>query len=169
VGTLTIIAVTLGLDSARAAAALALHPAAAKRRLLYAVASGVFDASATLVGFVVGERVVAVLEPHLTTASTLLLAAYGVCLLLDIFEWTTHGGPWMPATLCVDNLGAGAALAGSLPVLPVTVMLGLTSFALAGVGFWAGDVVRKRIPGLAARLSGAALVAIAVLQMTGLA
>ena len=166
-GTFAIIAVTLGFDSARAAAALALHPAATNRRLRYAVAFGASDAAATLVGLVAGQRVVAALESHLTTASALLLAAYGACVLLGVFERTPHGGLWMPATLSIDNLGAGAALAGSIPVLPATVLLGVTSFALAGLGFRAGEVVRKRVPGSAARLSGVALLAIAVLQLAG--
>lgn len=166
-GTLAVVAVTLGLDSARAAAALALHPAAAGRAVRYGLAFGAFDGLASLVGFIAGERVVGALEPHLRVAGALLLAAYGVWLVLEPFEWTPRGGLWVPAALSLDNLGAGVVLAGSAPAYAVAALLGASSCMLAGLGFWAGELVRTRVPSYAARLGGVALLAIAGLQTAG--
>jgi len=49
------------------------------------------------------------LEPRVRIASSLLVAAYGVWLLLAPFERTLHAQLWMPAALSLDNLGAGVA------------------------------------------------------------
>jgi putative Mn2+ efflux pump MntP len=166
-GALTIIAVTLGLDSARAAAALGLRPALAKRRTRYALAFGVFDGSASLVGLFAGGRLVGALEPHLRIASALLLTTYGIWLMFEPLELPSHGGMWVPAALSLDNLGAGVALAGSAPALTIAALLGATSCLLAGLGFWTGEIVRRWIPNYAARLSGAGLLAIAGLQLAG--
>jgi putative Mn2+ efflux pump MntP len=133
----------------------------------YALAFGTFDGLTSLVGLIVGGRVIGALEPHLRIASALLLAIYGVWLVLEPFEWTPHGELWVPAALSLDNLGAGVVLAGSVPACPVALLLGATSCLPAGVGLWAGELVRTWVPRYAARLSGAALVAIAVLQMEG--
>jgi putative Mn2+ efflux pump MntP len=166
-GTLALVAVTLGLDSARAAAALALHPAVEGRRARYALAFGAFDGLASLVGLLAGGRVVDALEPHIRIAGSLLLAAYGLWLVVEPFEWTPQGGLWLPATLSLDNLGAGLVLAGPVPVFPVAVFLGATSCMLAGFGFWAGELVRTRVPSYAERLSGVALLTIAIAQAAG--
>ena len=118
-------------------------------------------------GFITGGRVVGALEPHLRVAGALLLPAYGPWLVLEPLEWP-RGGLWVPAALSLDNLSAGVVLAGSAPAHAVAALLGVTSCTLAGLGFWAAELVHRRVPGYAARLAGVALLAIALLQAAGI-
>ena len=76
-GVLGVVAVALGLDSARASAALALQPATAGRGLRYALAFGVFDGAASLAGLLAGGSLLTALEPRVRVAGALVLAAYG--------------------------------------------------------------------------------------------
>jgi putative Mn2+ efflux pump MntP len=164
-GALGVVAVTLGLDSARASAALALHPASAAHGLRVALAFGVFDGVASLAGLLAGGSLVDALEPRVRTAGALVLAAYALWLVLQPREWAPRGGGtllWVPAALSLDNLGAGVVLAGVGPPYVIAALLGLTSCILAVVGFAAGAFVRAHVPGSTAQIGGAALLAIAV-------
>jgi putative Mn2+ efflux pump MntP len=167
---LAIVAVTLGLDSARASATLALTESA-RARVRLALAFGAFDGAASLAGLLAGGSILATLEPRLRVAGALALACYGAWLALDI-EKKPRVPPstWIvvPAALSLDNVGAGIALAGSgtSPYL-LAALLGSTSCLLAGAGFALGGLVRPRLPVSPARLGGLALLAIAVSQGVG--
>ena len=106
------------------------------------------------------------LEPRVCIASYVLVAAYGVWLLLAPFERTPHAELWVAAALSLDNLAAGVALAASGGALLAVAVVALTSCALAAIGFCAGEAVRTHVPG-AARVGGVAVFAVAVAQGAG--
>jgi putative Mn2+ efflux pump MntP len=128
------------------------------------LAFGAFDGVASLAGLVAGGLIVGALEPRARVIGAMLLAIYGLWLAVEPFERTLGAQLWVPAVLSVDNFGAGVALAGSWPAFAVAALLGVTSAALATLGFWAGGLVRARVPEPAARVSGVLLLAIAVSQ-----
>jgi putative Mn2+ efflux pump MntP len=169
-GVLGVVAVALGLDSARASAALALQPATAGRGLRCALAFGVFDGAASLAGLLAGGSLLTALEPRVRVAGALVLAAYALWLVLQPAEFASHDVRtlvWVPAVLSLDNLGAGVVLAGAGSPYVIAALLGLTSCVLAAAGFAAGAFVRARLPASTARVCGAVLLAVAVMQAAG--
>ena len=163
-----VVALSLGLDSARASAALALRPGVAGRTRRYALAFGTCDGLASYVGVLLGGSLVGALEPEIRLVCAALLAAYGVWLLLDPFEWTPSTAIWVPAVLSLDNLGAGVVLAGAGPAWAVAAFLGATSCALAAVGFATAQFVRTRLRISTARVAGVALLVLAATQASAL-
>ena len=83
------------------------------------------------------------LEPRVCIASYVLVAAYGVWLLLAPFERTPHAELWVAAALSLDNLAAGVALAASGGALFAVAVVALTSCALAAIGFCAGEACER--------------------------
>jgi putative Mn2+ efflux pump MntP len=119
------------------------------------------------VGFLAGGRVVGALDPHLRVAGALLLAAFGIWLVLEPLAWTPRGGLWAPVALSLGSLGVGVVLAGPALAHAVAALLGATSCTRARLGSWAGEFVRPPVPSFAARLAGVALLSIAHLQTAG--
>lgn len=164
---LFVVAVTLGLDSARASAVLALQPGSSGRAVRLALAFGACDGAASFVGLTAGAPFVAAVEPRVRLVGALLLGLYGLWLALEPLERPSRTLVWIPVALSLDNLGAGIALAGAGPAWAVAALLGAASCMLAALAFWAGGLVRTRVPPFAPQLGGVALLAIAASQATG--
>ena len=159
---------TLGLDSLRVCCALGLQPLSAQARTRIAVAFGVCDGLAVIIGLAVGSTIIAV-DQYVQAAAWLFLAAYGAWLVWRVPEQSIGPrGLWLPVVLSLDNLTAGLALSGSTaaPLLSALV-IGSMSGVMATVGLFAGRLVRNALPVRAHRLGGLALVGIAFAQAVG--
>jgi putative Mn2+ efflux pump MntP len=165
---LIVMCVSLGLDSLRVAATIGLG-AALRHRVELAVAFGVCDGVASLVGLVAGHAVATVSSGiHIVSA-----AAIGVCAVWLLFhgDGPPSGGRALllvPVALSLDNLVAGVAM-GSVGVPAVTALvLGATSAAMAAVGVSIGTVVRQRLHRDTSRVSGFLLLVMAGAHGLGL-
>jgi putative Mn2+ efflux pump MntP len=164
---LFLVAIGLGLDSARAAAALAMSISAQRRAFRYVLALGLFDGAAGFVGSVAGSAFINAIEPGAHVISAALLAAFALWLVMQPADRSFPGGLVLPFALSLDNLAAGVVLVRFAPPYAIGVLLAVTSFALAATGWWAGRVMRGSVPAFVTRCAGVSLIAFAAWEALG--
>ena len=147
-----LLGVALGLDSFRVGIALGALPSRIRAPAV-ALAFGLCDGIAPLVGAVVGEGISTLLGPSLDLLGPAVIAAYGLYLAATAL-WSPDSevpaASWLflglPLTLSVDNLvvGVGAGAAG-IPILLTAVVLGGISGLMAYLGLRLGSAARARV------------------------
>lgn len=169
--TLLLLGLTLSLDSFRVSlglGALKLRPA---RQAQIALAFGLCDALAPLVGLLVGQTLVehtGAWVEHLGPAVLCLYGAYVIYVARrcegkgadEDVRWMVFG---LPLSMSLDNLVAGASL-GMLgfPVLLSVAVIGAMSALMSLAGLWAGRVAVNFLRVRTEMLGGAALILIAL-------
>jgi putative Mn2+ efflux pump MntP len=162
-------ALLLGLDSLRASAGLASAGLAGERPLRLALAFGVCEAAAPIVGVATGRSVLHRLDGVADYVGPVVLITCAVCVLsaenptrlLKRRDWALVAG--LPLILGLDNLVAGAALGVyGVPVLAAALVLGAVSCVLALVGLAIGRTIASRLEPRLEFAGPAVLVLIAV-------
>ncbi len=166
------LSLSLGLDSLRVAAAIGLRPSR-RYGLQLALAFGICDGLASLLGLLLGQAVVDTVAPGSQIVSAVALGVCGAWFLVARPDTPPLGRAMLlvPVALSLDNLAAGLAL-GSAGVPAITaVVLCVASAAMAGVGLGIGarlrDHLGTRLRGRLGRLSGVLLLAMAGAQGVG--
>jgi manganese efflux pump family protein len=159
-----LLGMALGLDSFRASLALGTMRPSVGRQLRLALAFGLCDGVAPLVGLALGPTLRDLLSAWAGVLGPALLAGYGIysCVMprdpgdADSDGWIALG---IPLFLSLDNLVAGFAL-GMLrwSILPSAVAIGAISGLMSLAGFRCGALVGRVVPVRAERICGAALV-----------
>lgn len=161
----------LSLDNFRSSVAIGTIPFGLRRAVQIAVVFGVWDAVAPLVGGVLGHYVGALLGPIADYVGPAILGIYGLYLLVGAVRkpapdeidqpWVTLFG--MPLSLSVDNLlaGTGLGILGFSPVIPA-VVFGVMTAVMSLAGLCIGRFVGRLIPVRSDIVSGASLVAAAI-------
>jgi putative Mn2+ efflux pump MntP len=164
---LLLVALSLGLDSARAAAALALNTSVRRGAFRYILALGLCDGAATLLGATLGSTFINSIEPGVQIVSAALLGVLALWLIIDPADLPFRGGLVLPLALSLDNLAAGVVLVRFAPPYQVGVLCAVTSFALGAAGWWAGRALRARVSPLVTRWAGVSLIALAAWEALG--
>lgn len=158
----------LGLDSFRASLALGcLRPSASRQRRI-ALAFGLCDGVAPLVGLWLGHGLAAGVGDYAGLVGPLVLGGYGLYAIRLSRREGDDDGPsagesrWLvwglPLSLSFDNFAAGVGLGVlAFPALLSAVVIGATSGLMAWAGLWLGRTVGARLP-LRAELLGGVLV-----------
>lgn len=145
-------AVLLGLDSLRASVGLASAGLADAQPLRLALAFGLCDAAAPIVGVAAGRSLLHPLGRTVEDLGPIVFAACAVCVLwaessrrlvLTRGDWLVAGVPFI---LSLDNLAVGAALGVyGLPIVAAALMFGTASCVLALVGQAIGRTIASRL------------------------
>jgi manganese efflux pump family protein len=167
--TVILLGLALGLDSFRASLALGASGLGAARAFRIALAFGVCDGVAPLVGLVMGRATAVYVASWSELVAPALLIGAGACVLLKRLEddrgeptggWAILG---VPLFLSLDNLVAGIGL-GTLgpPVVPSAIVIGALSGAMSLAGLALGRLGRLSLPARVERLPGLLLVALGI-------
>jgi putative Mn2+ efflux pump MntP len=159
----------LGMDSFRASLGLGASGLGAARSIRIAMAFGVCDGVAPLVGLALGRATAAGVSSWSELVAPVLLIGSGAYVLFRRLEeddgpdrggWVVLG---LPLCLSLDNLVAGIGL-GTLgpPVVPSALVIGVISGAMSLVGLRLGRLGRLSLPARVERLSGLLLVVLGV-------
>jgi putative Mn2+ efflux pump MntP len=180
VGAVLLLGVLLGLDSFRAALALGVAGVGFRRCLRTALAFGVCDGVAPVLGLVLGSAAVESAAERAGWLGPLVLGPFGLFTFVaagrehsdDLQTEPAAGtaprrGLWvsigLPLVLSIDNLVAGFGLGASrVPIALTATVLGLASAAMALAGLHLGSWIHHAWPERAERLGGAALVMLAL-------
>jgi len=159
----------LGLDSFRASLAMGSSGLGAAKTVRIALAFGVCDGVAPLVGLALTRATAVYIASWSELIAPALLIGFGAYVLLKRLEdeqgeltggWAVFG---VPLFLSLDNLVAGVGL-GTLgpPVVPSAIVIGALSGAMSLAGLALGRIGRLSLPAGFERLSGLLLVALGV-------
>lgn len=161
----------LGLDSFRVSASLGNLQLSASRRKRLALAFGLCDAIAPLVGIAVGHSAIELMGRWTAIVGPLALGIYGIYVLYLAWQCKEFGATdndlWLffgiPLSLSLDNLLAGVGI-GMLefPVLLSALVLGIISGLMSLAGLRLGSVIGKYLPVKAELLSGIVLIGMAI-------
>jgi putative Mn2+ efflux pump MntP len=161
----------LSLDNFRSSIAIGTIPFGFRRALQIAVVFGFWDATAPLLGGVLGHYTGRVIGPVADYVGPALLGVYGLYLLLGALRRPAPAEidqPWvmlfgMPLSLSVDNLlaGTGLGLLGFSPLV-IAAVFGATTVVMSLAGLCIGRVAARLIPIRSDVLSGLSLLAAAI-------
>jgi putative Mn2+ efflux pump MntP len=161
-----LLGVALGLDSFRASLALGTMTPSAARQLRLALAFGLCDGVAPLLGLALGPTLRDLLSAWAGVLGPALLVGYGLYSLViprGTGDADSGRDGWMalgiPLFLSLDNLVAGFAL-GMMrtPIAPTAAAIGAISGLMSLAGFRCGALIGRIIPLRAERIGGAALI-----------
>ena len=168
---LVLLGFVLGLDSFRVSAGLGSLNLSPSRRKRIALAFGLCDAIAPLLGIAIGHSVIELTGRWTALIGPLVLAVYGLYTLYLAWQcqelaaadndlWLLFG---IPVSLSLDNLVAGMGI-GMLefPVLLSALIIGLISGMMSLAGMRLGSVIGHYLPLKAELLSGIVLICMAV-------
>lgn len=164
-----LLGLALGLDSFRASLAMGASGLGGRRALRVALAFGVCDGVAPLVGLLLGKATAVYVSSWSEWVAPALLIGAGAYVLFKRMEdergpadggWAVLG---MPLCLSLDNLVAGVGL-GALgpPVVPSAAIIGALSGLMSLAGLLLGRLGRLTLPERVERLSGLLLVVMGV-------
>jgi manganese efflux pump family protein len=164
-----LLGIALGLDSFRASLAMGAAGLGGARAVRVALAFGVCDGVAPLIGLALGRATAVYVASWTEWVAPALLIGSGAYVLFKRLEdeqgppeggWAILG---MPLCLSLDNLVAGVGL-GALgpPVVPSAVVIGALSGGMSLLGLGLGRLGRLSLPARVERLSGLLLVAMGV-------
>jgi putative Mn2+ efflux pump MntP len=167
-----LLGIALGLDSFRASLAMGASGLGAARGLRVALAFGICDGVAPLVGLALGRATAVNVASCSELIAPVLLIGLGAYVLFKRLEdeqgqvdegWAILG---MPLCLSLDNLVAGIGL-GSLwlPVVSSAVIIGALSGLMSLLGLTFGRLGRLSLPARVERLSGLLLVIMGVMAV----
>jgi putative Mn2+ efflux pump MntP len=170
-GILLLLAFTLSLDSFRVSLGLgALRPRPARQAQI-ALAFGLCDGLAPLVGLLIGRSFVRFVGEWAEYLGPLVLCGYGVYTVyvarrcaesesVDDDRWIIFG---LPLSLSLDNLVAGASLGMiGFPVPLSVAVIGATSGLMSLAGLWLGRTAVNFFKIKSELLGGVALIFVAV-------
>lgn len=172
-GMLLLLGLTLSLDSFRASlglGALKLRPA---RQAQIALAFGLCDGLAPLVGLFIGQSLVSHVGAWTEYLGPVVLGAYGVYVVYtsrrgageearddDDHRWIVWG---LPLSMSLDNLIAGTGLGMiGFPLLLSAVVIGAMSGLMSLAGLWLGRVAVSYLRVNTELIGGIALILIAL-------
>lgn len=170
-GILLLLAFTLSLDSFRVSLGLGATRPRPARQAQIALAFGLCDGLAPLLGLLVGQSLVDYVGGWVEYLGPLMLCGYGLYTVYvarrcaekesdDNDGWIVFG---LPLTLSLDNLVAGASLGVlGFPVLLSVAVIGATSALMSLAGLRLGRVAVNFFKLRSELLGGLALIFIAV-------
>ena len=162
----------LSLDNFRSSIAIGTIPFNFRRAIQIAIAFGIWDGIAPLIGGVLGHYVGTMIGPIADYVGPALMGLYGLYLLLGALRkpapeqidqpWVTLFG--MPLSLSVDNLlaGTGLGLLGFSPFIPAAIF-GLMTAAMSLVGLTIGRFAIRLIRLRPDVVSGISLITAAII------
>ncbi len=161
-----LLGIALGFDSFQASIALGTIRPGAARQIRLALAFGLCDGVAPLLGLSVGPTLVKLLSTWAGVLGPVLLVGYGLYQFLiprdardddpDRIGWEALG---IPVFLSLDNLVAGFALGMTrLPIVPTAAAIGAISGLMSLAGLRCGVLIGRTLPVPAERVGGAALI-----------
>lgn len=169
--TLLLLGFALSLDSFRASLGLGALKLSRLRQLQIVIAFGVCDATAPLIGLLIGKSLLEFIGTWVAHLGPLLLCAYGVYVIYiaqryagreagDADRWMVLG---LPMSLSLDNLVAGTTLGMiGFPLLISVTIIGAMSALLSFVGLMLGRTAVKLLPVRADLIGAVALIVIAL-------
>jgi putative Mn2+ efflux pump MntP len=170
-GTLLLLGFTLSLDSFRVSLGLGATRLRRARRAQIALAFGLCDAVAPLVGLLVGQTLVEYAGAWVGHLGPLVLCAYGAyviyvarrCAGEEVREdsrWVVLG---LPLSMSLDNLIAGTSLGMiGFPLLLSVSVIGAMSALMSLAGLWLGNRAVNLLRIRTELLGGVALILIAL-------
>jgi putative Mn2+ efflux pump MntP len=170
-GTLLLLALTLSLDSLRASIGLGATKIKPARQFKLALAFGICDGLAPLVGLLAGQWLVGYIDVLGESVGPLLLGGYGVYLIYVTFRYAGSADEdesrWIvwgiPLSLSLDNMVAGASLGMiKFPVALSVITIGVTSGLMSLLGFRLANITVNRMKLKTELLGGIFLVLIAL-------
>jgi putative Mn2+ efflux pump MntP len=164
-----LLGLALGLDSFRASLAMATSKLDAGRALRVALAFGICDGLAPLLGMALNRATTTYVSSMSELIAPAVLIGFGTYALFQKVddEKSEVGVGWailgMPLCLSLDNLVAGFGLESlGTPVVPSVIMIGTLSGLMSLAGLALGRLGRLALPPSAERLSGLLLVGLGV-------
>lgn len=170
-GTLLLLGLTLSLDSFRVSLGLGAMKLRRVRQAQIALAFGLCDALAPLVGLLVGQSLVEHTGAWVEHLGPLVLGAYGVYVIYVARRYADREAPeegrWMiwglPLSMSLDNLVAGTSLGMvGFPLLLSVAVIGAMSTLMALAGLWLGSLAVNFLRIKTELLGGVALILIAL-------
>lgn len=166
---LLLLGLILGLDSFRVSLGLGALKLRPGRQVQIALAFGLCDGIAPLIGLKVGHSLVEFIGHWANYLGALVLGVYGLYVLYMArrVEESVESRPWLvfglPVSLSFDNFAAGVAL-GTLafPSLFSAAVIGAVSGLMSLAGLRLGRLVGNYLPLKAELVGGVALILIAV-------
>lgn len=167
--TVTLLGLALGLDSFRASVAMSASKLDAGRVLRVALAFGICDGLAPLLGMALNRATAIYVASVSELIGPAVLIGFGAYVLFQKADdekdeadagWAVLG---MPLCLSLDNLVAGFGLESlGTPVVPSIIMIGMLSGLMSLAGLALGRLGRLALPASFERLSGLLLVGLGV-------
>jgi putative Mn2+ efflux pump MntP len=146
-GTLLLLGFTLSLDSFRVSLGLGATKLRPVRRAQIALAFGLCDGLAPLIGLLIGQSLLKYTGGWVEHLGPFVLCAYGVYVIYvarfcigkeeqEEARWSVLG---LPLSMSLDNLVAGASLGMiGFPLLLSVVIIGAMSALMSLAGLWVG-------------------------------
>lgn len=169
--TLLLLAITLSLDSFRVSLGLGATRLRPARQAQIALAFGLCDGLAPLVGLLVGHSLVEYLGAWVEYLGPLVLCAYGAYVIYVARrcedEETEEVGRWvvlgLPLSMSLDNLIAGTSLGMiGFPLWLSVAVIGAMSSLMSLAGLWLGRRAVNLLKIKTETLGGVALILIAI-------
>ncbi len=171
----------LGLDSLRVSVGLGTRTWRLGRQIQIALAFGLCDAVAPLVGLATGSSMTETVRPVVEIVGPLVLGAYGfylVCISRRSSHLETSPDEhWiilaLPLVLSLDNLLVGFGMGAlGFPIMLSAVVIGAISAFMSLIGLTMGNVlgrfaIGRLASGKADLLSGVTLIALALMLAVG--
>jgi len=170
-GTLLLLGFALSLDSFRVSLGLGAMKLRPVRQAQIAVAFGLCDALAPLVGLLIGQSLVKYTGAWVEYLGPLVLCAYGAYVVYMARrctdQETREDGRWvvlgLPLSMSLDNLVAGASLGMiRFPLLLSIIVIGAMSALMSLAGLWLGRVTVSFLKIKTELFGGVALIVIAL-------
>jgi putative Mn2+ efflux pump MntP len=170
-GTLLLLGFTLSLDSFRVSLGLGATKLRPARKAQIAIAFGLCDGLAPLVGLLIGQSLLKYTGAWVEHLGPLVLCIYGVYVIYvarfftgneaqEEGRWTVLG---LPLSMSLDNLVAGASLGMiGFPLLLSVVVIGAMSALMSLAGLWLGSMAITYLKLKTELLGGVALVLIGI-------
>ena len=169
--TLLLLGFALSLDSFRVSVGLGTLKLSRLRQLQIVIAFGVCDATAPLIGLLIGKSLLEFVGPWVEHLGPLLLCAYGVYVIYiakrcagtetgETDRWMVLG---LPLSLSLDNLIAGTTLGMiGFPILLSVTIIGAMSALLSLAGLRLGKTAVNLLRFRADLIGGVVLIFIAL-------
>jgi putative Mn2+ efflux pump MntP len=169
--TLFLLGLALSLDSFRVSLALGAMKLRRVRQAQIAIAFGLCDGLAPLVGLLIGQSLVKYTDPWVEHLGPLVLCAYGAYVVWmarryagkqahEESHWMVLG---LPLSMSLDNLIAGTSLGMiGFPLLLSVVVIGAMSTLMSLAGLWLGSTAVNYLKVRTELLGGVALILIAL-------
>jgi putative Mn2+ efflux pump MntP len=170
-GTLLLLGFTLSLDSFRVSLGLGATRLRPARQAQIALAFGLCDGLAPLVGLLVGQSLVEYLGAWVEHLGPLVLCAYGAYVIYVARrcegEEADEGGRWvvlgLPLSMSLDNLIAGTSLGMvGFPLWLSVAVIGAMSALMSLAGLWLGRRAVNLLKIRTETMGGVALILIAL-------
>jgi putative Mn2+ efflux pump MntP len=167
IGTVLMFGILAGLDNLQVCSSLGLLPIGRRHRL--AAAFTICELTAPLAGLALGHTVLSILADATPKAGPVILLVCGGVVLYRALRHERSGADaeppflaWLPPSLGLDNLLAGAAISALPSPVPSAVLIGAVSAAMSCAGLYLGFCLRSFLPKRIELVAGVYLCALAV-------